>query len=130
MEENAPRWTNRLPWIDACAALTAGVLMLLLRGVLSDFYGLSVRFITVIALVNMAYSIPGFTLGRLRPRPRWLLHVLIAANLSWTCICVLLALRAPDTITFWGYGHILGEGAFVATLALFEWRHRRAILAR
>jgi hypothetical protein len=71
----------------------------------------------------------GLTLGSLRRRPAWLLGALIAANLAWTVVCVVLAVRAGSGVTVFGHAQILGEGAFVTALALVEWRHRQAILA-
>lgn len=124
----ASGWAEKLPWIDAFAGLSAGVLMFAFRGLLADFYGLPYQLVTTIAVVNMLYSVFGLTLGPLRRRPAWLLTALIAANLLWAVACVVFAVRAPASTTIWGYGQLLGEGAFVAALALLEWRHRRAIL--
>jgi hypothetical protein len=126
----ASPWAKKLPWIDGVAALSAGALMFAFRGLLSDFYGLSYQLVTSIALVNMLYSVFGLTLGLLRRRPAWLLTALISANLGWAAACIVFAVRAPASATIWGYGQLVGEGAFVAALALLEWRHRRAILAR
>jgi hypothetical protein len=127
-QPRASQWAKKLPWIDGLAALTAGVLMFVFRGLLADFYGLSYQFLTIIALVNTLYSAFGLTLGVLRRRPAWLLTALIAANLLWAVACIVFAVRAPATATLWGYGQLLGEGAFVATLAFLEWRYRRSIL--
>jgi hypothetical protein len=123
-------WRGKLPWIDGFAALSAGALMFVFRGLLSDLYGLSYQFLTTIALVNTLYSVFGLTLGVLRRRPAWLLTALISANLLWAAACIVFAVRAPASVTLWGYGHLLGEGAFVAALAFLEWRYRRSILER
>lgn len=123
------RWPRNLPWIDAFAALSAGALVLLLRGWLTDLYGLSRQLLTTIAVVNILYSLFGLILGPLRHRPAWLLTALICANLFWAAVCMVLALRAPASVTFWGICQLVGEGVFVASLALQEWRHRSAILA-
>jgi hypothetical protein len=64
----------------------------------------------------------------LRRRPAWLLTALISANLLWAAACIAFAARAPASVTLWGYGHLVGEGAFVAALAFLEWRYRRSIL--
>lgn len=127
--DGASAWTRKLPWIDGFAALSAGALMFVFRGLLADLYGLSYQFLTTIALVNTLYSVFGLTLGVLRRRPAWLLTALISANLLWAAACIVFAARAPDSATFWGYGHLVGEGAFVAALGLLEWRYRRSILA-
>ena len=70
----------------------------------------------------------GLTLGTLGRRPAWLLGGLISANLVWAAVCIILAVRAPAGVILWGYGHLIGEGAFVAALACLEWRYRRLIL--
>jgi uncharacterized membrane protein YcfT len=124
----ASRWARKLPWIDGFAGLSVGVLMLVLRGLLSDLYGLSYQFVTFVALANTLYSVFGLTLGALRRRPAWLLTALIFANLLWAVACIVFAVRAPASATLWGYGHLAGEGAFVTTLAFLEWRYRRSIL--
>lgn len=123
-----PSWTRHLPWIDGLAALTAGCLELALRRPLGDLYGVSTRFVTTIAIFNVAYSVLGLTLGFAR-RP-WLLALLIGANLAWTIVCALLATRAPAGATVFAYAHLLAEGAFVTVLAALETRYRRSILRK
>ena len=124
----ASPWARKLPWIDGFAALSAGVLVFVLRGLLADLYGLSYQFLTLITSVNTLYSVFGLTLGALRRRPAWLLTAPIAANLLWAVACIVFAVRAPASTTIWGYGQLVGEGAFVAALAFLEWRHLRSIL--
>ncbi len=94
----ASPWTKKLPWIDGFAALSAGALMFVFRGLLSDFYGLPYQLVTTIALVNILYSVFGLTLGLLRRRPAWLLTALISANLVWAAACIVAprsAILAP-----------------------------------
>ncbi len=124
-----PRWARRFPFIDGLAGLAAGILVLLLRAVLVDFYGLSLELLTFIGWVNVAYAPLGLSLGTLRPRPAWLLWTLIAANLAWTLTCVAIAASVWPSAGVFGLVHILGEGVFVAGLALFEMRHRKELLA-
>jgi hypothetical protein len=126
VSRSAPRWRH-LPWFDGIAGLVAGCLELALRDPLADLYGVTRGFVTTIAIVNLGYSMFGLTLGPMRRRPAWLLATLIAANLAWAAICVVLAARASG-VTMFAHAHLLGEGAFVAALAGLEWRYRRAIL--
>jgi len=121
-----PRWARHLPWIDGLAALSAGCAVLAARGWLADLYGVSSRLLATIAVINLAYSALGLALGF--ARRAWLLALLIAANLTWMVVCVVLALRAPAGATAFAYAQFLGEGAFVAALALCELRFHRAIL--
>jgi len=119
---------RHLPWIDAGSALTAGVVVLLLRHLLADWYGLPVAFLTVMGAVNLAYAAPGLILGWLRPRPAGLLSVLIAANLAWGVVCAILAAVLLERATVFGLAHLVFEGLYVAGLGALEWRHRRVIL--
>jgi len=123
-----PRWARHLPWIDGLAALTAGCLELALRRPIGELYGVSLRFVTTIAFCNVGYSLVGLTLGF--ARRAWLLALLVAANLAWAVVCVLLAVRAPAGATLFAYTHLLGEGAFVVVLAALETRYRRSILRK
>jgi hypothetical protein len=122
------RWARSLPLIDGVAALSAGALLLVVRGVLTHLYGVSSQFLTTIAVVNLLYSVLGLTLGMLGRRPAWLLAALICANLGWAAICIVLTTRAPVGMTLWGHAHLVGEGASVAVLAVLELRYRRSIL--
>jgi hypothetical protein len=124
-----PEWPRKLVWVDGLAALFAGMLVLSLRGLLSDFYGLSRELLTFVGTVNVGYSVLGLTLGLLRRRPAALLRLLIVANSLWAAVCVALAVRVFPTATIFGLCHVIGEGIFVGGLALLEWRYRRAILA-
>lgn len=122
-------WPRQLPWIDASGGLLVGTAMLVLRPLLVGFYGLSLTLITAIAVANLLYSIPGFAIGLSRPRPAWLLQLLIAANLAWFGVCVVLATVVWSSATMFGLAHLLAEGLYVAALALFERKHRAVILA-
>ncbi len=118
-----------LPWFDGAAALTAGTAVLLVRGALVELEGLPPHFVTFMGVVNLAYALPGLTLGALRRRPPWLLRLLIVANLVWSVVCVVIANRVWPTASVLGLAHLLGEGLFVAVLALAEARYTREILA-
>lgn len=122
-------WASRLPWIDGVAALTVGALLLLLRRVLVDFYGLSLELVTLIGMVNVVYAAPGLILGAVRRRPAWLLSGLIAANLAWAIACVAIATHVWSSASLFGLAQIIGEGLFVTCLAGLEARYRKDILA-
>lgn len=128
MTSEAPRWAKHLPWIDGCAALSAGVLVLVLREVFVHTHGLTRGLLTVIGAVNLAYAIPGLTLGSLEKRPSWLLWLLVGANLAWAVVCVVLVLWVSSSARWLGLGHIVGEGVLVTVLAALEVRYARVIL--
>jgi len=121
---------KNLPWADGGAGLVVGVLVLALRSFLTDFYGLSLDVVTFIGAANVAYSVPGLTLGAMKRRPAWLLWFLIAANLAWAVVSTVLAVKFWSTAQVFGLLHIIGEGLFVTVLAWQEFRHRDAILQR
>ena len=121
-------WTKRLPLIDGLAALTAGLVILALRDPLSEIYKLPVSLLTTTGAVNVLYSAGGLSFTARRSKPQALLFAVIVANLFWTCVCLALAIRFRSTASFWGVGHFVGEGAFVAALAALEWKNRHIIL--
>lgn len=119
---------KRLPWVDGGAGFVVGVLVLALRQFLTDFYGLPLEVMTFIGAANVAYSVIGFSLGALKPRPAWLLWVLIAANLGWAIVSTVMAMTHWSSAHVFGLLHIVAEGLFVTLLASLEYRHREAIL--
>ncbi len=54
--------------------------------------------------------------------------MLVAANLLWSVVCIILALTYEDTATLLGLAHLLGEALFVGGLAGLEWRWRELLL--
>ncbi len=122
------KWRTNLPWIDATAALSAGILMLVLCPIVSQFYALPSEFLTLNGVVSVLYSAIGWTLGARRPRSASLLYFLIAANATWAVFCLASAAQFASRASVFGLAHLVLEAAFVSALAAVEWRHRRAIL--
>jgi hypothetical protein len=108
-------------------ALSAGIFVLALRGVLARLYVLPIELVTIIALVNLSYSAFSLTLAaRTRSaRPLALVVSLAAANGFWACVCTFLVIRCWNVATFLGLAHIAFEGVFVLALATIEWRNRQ-----
>ena len=123
-------WARRLPAIDGGGALAVGLLLVAFRTVVAPLYGLPLGLVTFIGAANVAYAVPGLSLTLLGARPAWLLALLVAANLTWTVVCGLLTVQLWRTAGALGLLHIVGEGVYVAALAVLEVRHRRAILNR
>lgn len=117
---------RRLLWLDSLGALAAGALVLTLAAPLAALHRLPGEVILASALANLAYgSYSGSlaTVATLRgtaPRPGVML--LVAANLIWTLVCVVLLARHRGAATLTGWLHIGGEGLYVAALALLEAR--------
>jgi hypothetical protein len=123
----ARHWIARILWIDGIAALSAGVLSLVFAGLLADLYRLPQQLITVLGVVNLAYSAGSLTLAA-QPRRRLAYIVgLASANGLWACVCVALVIRLRSEASALGLAIIIFEGVFVAGLALLEWRHRHAL---
>lgn len=106
----------------------AGFFVLSLRPILANLYALPLGLITFIGAVNVGYSVLGLTLGFRMKRPLWLILALVAANSFWTCVCLALAVCVAREARVLGLGHILFEAAYVATLAIVEWRHRHVLV--
>lgn len=118
---------QRLLWIDGSAALAAGTFVLLARRVLATSYAMPLDVITAVGLVNVGYAAFSLTLASRSRRPLALVVTLAAANATWACVCVWIALRYQHIATAPGLAHVLFEAAFVAALAMLEWRYRTAL---
>ncbi len=116
-------------WIDATAAALAGVVVLLISGWLSGWYGLPQELLISIGAVNLVYASYSSSLAMRTRRPKALILLLVSANLLWSVVCVILALIYGDTATLFGLAHLLGEALFVGGLGGLEWRWRDLLAA-
>jgi hypothetical protein len=115
-------WVQRVLWIDGLAALSAGIFVLALRGVLARLYVLPIELVTIIAVVNLTLAA--------RPRsarPLALVVSLAGANCFWACVCTFLVMRCFNVASFLGLAHLAFEGVFVLALATIEWRNRHLL---
>ena len=119
---------RRLLWIDCTAAAVAGVVVLLIHGWLSGWYGLPQELLIFIGAANVVYASYSGSLAVRARRPKELILLLVAANLLWSMVCIILALTYEDTATLLGLAHLLGEALFVGGLAGLEWRWRELLL--
>ena len=120
---------RRLLWIDCTAAAVAGVIVLLIHGWLSGWYGLPQELLIFIGAANVIYASYSGSLAVRARRPKHLILILVAANLLWSMVFVMIALTYKDTATLLGLAHLLGEALFVGGLAVLEWRWRELLLA-
>lgn len=119
---------RKLLWIDGFAGLTAGIVVLSLAGPLSQWYRLPNDLMLLTGVVNVAYGCYSLPLARRARRPMALILLLVFGNLFWAMLCFRWAyLFWPDASLF-GRIHLVGEGLFVAGLALVEWRMRQSLL--
>ncbi|HEX2223416.1 MAG TPA: hypothetical protein VHN15_04335 [Thermoanaerobaculia bacterium] len=118
-----------LLWVDCIAAALAGATMLLLSGWLGGLYALPRGLLLFMGTVNVLYASYSFTLATRSKRPRFLINLLVLANLTWAGVCLALAVAFAGSATLFGIGHLVGEGFFVGGLAGLEWKWREELLA-
>jgi hypothetical protein len=121
-------WNRRLLHIDSGGALIAGVLMLVLASWLSSVYRLQQSGVVAMGIANLLYGTYSGLLARRRIRPLTLIVVLVAANAAWAVVCWVSAVRVAGSASWLGIAHLVGEGVYVATLAVLEWRSRAVLL--
>ncbi len=119
---------KQLLWVDCMAGASVGVVVVLLSGWLSGFYGLPVYIVLLSGAANLAYAAYSFSLAIRPRRPLPLIALLVLANLSWTVVCWCLATVFSATATPFGLVHLVGEGLFVGGLACLEWKVRDQLL--
>ena len=116
---------RRILWVDGLAGAVAGSAVLVLRGWLSDWYQMPEDLLLFMALVNLAYASYSLSLARLSKRPKALIVLLVAANLTWAMVCLRWALILDASL--FGLAHLVAEALFVGGLAYLEWRWRELL---
>lgn len=112
----------RILWVDCLGALAVGTGGLVLREWLAGLYGMTVDGVTAMAVMNLLYGCYSLQLAVRRAPPLGMLRALVVANLSWTVVCVGIAVWAWGALTWLGVGQVLAEGAYVGWLGWTEWR--------
>jgi hypothetical protein len=123
-------WLSRLLWIDGFAGLVVGLFVLSFHAFLANVYGLPQALVWFIGVANVFYSSIGLTLAVRKPRAVEWIVTLAAANLVWTCVCIVLMVQFASVATPFGLAMLGLEGVFVAVLASFEWRYRTLLTGR
>lgn len=118
----------RLLWLDAGAAATGGVAVLLLLPWLSELYRLPSTMLAFVAAVNLLYASYSFSLVMRRERSAPWLNALIAGNLAWAGACLGMAWRLAGDASAFAILHLIGEALFVGGLAMWEWRWRHRLV--
>jgi hypothetical protein len=109
-----------LLWFDCAAAAIAGTATLALAGLLAPLFGLPRAVVLFTGLVNLAYGAFSFSLARQPSPARWLVRALVAANLLWVGVCVVMAIYFAGPGSWLGASYMLAEGFFVGILATVE----------
>jgi predicted membrane-bound spermidine synthase len=116
-----------LLWFDCAAAAIAGTATLALAGLLAPLFGLPRVVVVFVGLVNLAYGAFSFSLAR-QPSPgRGRVRALVAANLLWVGVCVVMAVYFASPGSWLGASYILAEGFFVGVLATVEARTLKSV---
>lgn len=114
---------THLIWVDWIAGAVVGLLVLSLRGWLTDLYALPANLILVIGVANVAYSCVSFTLAMASRGGRVpFLRVAAMANVAWAIGCFVMAAVWFGEASVFGLGQLLGEAVFVGALGVLEWR--------
>ena len=110
--------------IDGAAALASGCAVLLALPWISSWTGLPPTVLGKMAAVSLGYAACSFTLStRVAIRP-FFVSALATANSLWALVC-LGVIFAFDPTAF-GRLYLAGEAAFVAGLAIAEWKRSHA----
>ena len=109
--------------MDWIAGAVVGLLVLSLRGWLTDLYALPGNLVLAIGVANVAYGGVSFTLAMSSRGGRVpFLRAVAAANVVWAVGCFVLAAVWFGEASVFGLGQLLGEAVFVGTLGVLEWR--------
>ena len=114
-----------LMWIDAFAAMTAGVGIMTFKTPLSGVFELPEGLLltqSIIALTFMPFS---FFLAIKKPGIPNLYRALAIANLAYGVFCLILFLSFFATANVFGSAYLLVDAFIVITLAFLEWRRIR-----
>jgi hypothetical protein len=109
-----------LLWFDCAAAAIAGTATLALAGLLAPLFGLPRAVVVFTGLVNLAYGAFSFSLARQPAAARGWVRALVAANLLWVGVCVVMAIYFAGPGSWLGASYMLAEGFFVGLLATVE----------
>lgn len=112
--------------LDSRAGLVVGLVTLLAHRWLAGLYAIPARWIVLIAAANLLYgTYSGWLASALAARgtaSRRAVDALIAGNLAWGVVCVLLLATLGASATVFAWLHLVTEGVVVVGLALAEWR--------
>jgi len=117
-----------LLWIDSRAGLAVGFGMFVLSGWLSSWFGLPRELLLIMGAANLAYGLYSGWLFTRTLRPPGAITALVVANGIWAMSCLTAAYHFAPGASVFGLAHLVGEGLFVGTLAVVEWRRRESLV--
>ena len=120
------RRARSILWLDAGAGFAVGVAVLALRAWVARLTGFPPGLVLLIGAANLAYASYSGTLALRASRgkvpSRRAIEVLVAANLMWSVVCVVIIAATVRFATPYGIAYVGLEGVFVAVLAAAEVR--------
>lgn len=114
---------GRILWVDCLGGLAVGVLVLVFADLLSQLQGLPFKVLFGMGVANLTYGSFSLWVTTRRNRSRSAILVLAIANMCWLVMCLGIVIFSWGQITPFGTLHVCGEGIYVASLGLFEWRN-------
>lgn len=112
-------------WIDAFAAITAGVGILTCRETLSGLFELPESLLLIQAIIALSFMPYSFFLAIKRPGATNLYRALAIANLGYGIFCLVLFLIFFRSANILGVLYLWADASIVITLAVLEWRRIR-----
>jgi hypothetical protein len=123
------RRARAILWIDSVGGCAAGVIVLSIHDWLSALYEFPLSLVLLFGAANLGYGTYSGTLATLaalgRTPGRKAIEALISANLAWTLVCITVLATHWHSASPFGLLHAAVEGAYVAALAVIEWRRVR-----
>lgn len=113
-------------WLDGAPALVVGLALLALRDPLAELYRLDTSLVRFVGFANLGYGCYSGSLAaratRGRAPSRRSIEWLALLNFGWLLVCSGLLYRHASTASALGIAQLTLEGAYVAGLAIAEWR--------
>ena len=107
--------------IDALTCLLTGVMSVALRGVLSEWFGLSAALVAGSGIALLAVGAFILFAAKNVPALRWPVWVVVLGNAGWVLASVLLLISGLEQPTALGTAYVIGQAVIVAVLAELEY---------
>ena len=114
-------------WVDCIGGLIVGVLILCACKLISHWDSLPLSIVLGVGFANLAYGGYSLWVTTRKPRPAIFVKILALANMAWLIVCVVIIASHWNEISIFGILHKLGEGIYVASLGIVEWRWRETL---
>ncbi|TGL75148.1 hypothetical protein [Leptospira yasudae] len=129
--KNAISRSRLILMIDSGAALSAGLILLLIPVPFVSWYSLANELFTFTGAINLIYGLySGALLATIvfkRPLKKFFVNLLIGANFFWAFMCIGIIVWNWHSINLFGIAHIALEACFVVFLATLEFYFVRPV---